>query len=495
MEGELMHGQQIAECEQMLNDEPMAILGDLYGQEQEPEQEPDAVSEAVRDAQRNVADLWRQSADNALSIGYWLNTLHQWMDAERFSAYTRDDLAALGISRSSAYRWMVLGKNLQRIFPNSALCDALVRLGDGRGIFAPFRPQDKDNDKDKDKAAPAPAANDLAGAAQSNNAQNRKADLSQMPLTAAAREALSVLPAPPSPRDGYKEANDWARSFIKAMNQARARQRAEKCVARKTASTQGESLLKRLEDFAADFGAEAFENFRERMDRFFGPRNNGTKAEGQATSSGVPSHVETQSQLKTESEAEAPSARASQSQLETEPASAGARAIRPAAQSQLGTGNLPLAVRARTSSPVSAPNVVNQPSNNKDHAPGGVASAPASPSVVEATKPSQSQVGTEKANPSPTQAQAVPGAVPDILIRRNPVHPNKEQTRSGLPSVPVPQNAFSAENPAQSQVGTGPSSQPEAPKVERSMYSIYSDEERRNPYLIGFDFRLPGCRR
>jgi hypothetical protein len=351
-----------------------------------------------------------------------------------------------------------------------------VRLGDGRGIFAPFRPQDKDNDKDKDKAAPVPAANDLAGAAQSNNAQNRKADLSQMPLTAAAREALSVLPAPPSPRDGYKETNDWARSFIKAMNQARARQRAEKCAARKTAATQGESLLKRLEDFAADFGAEAFDNLRERLDRLFGPRHNGAKAEGQATSSGVPSHVETQSQL------------------ETEPASAEARAIRPADQSQLGTENLPPAVQA-TSAPVSATNAVNQPSNNKDHARGGVASAPASPSVVEAIKHSQSQVGTGNANSSPAQAQAVPGAVPDILIRRNPVHPDKEQTRSGLPSVPVLQNAASAENPVQSQVGTGPSSQPEAPKVERSMYSIYPDEERRNPYAIGFDFRLPGCRR
>jgi hypothetical protein len=167
----------------------------------------------------------------------------------------------------------------------------------------------------------------------------------------------------------------------------------------------------------------------------FGPRNNGTKAEGQATSEGVPSNVETQSQLKTESEAGLPSVRASQSQLETEPASAGAKAIRPVAQSQLGTENLLPAVQAKTPAPVSAPNAVNQPRNNKDHAQGGIASAPASPSVVAAAKP------------------------------------------------------------AQSQVGTGPSSQPEAPKVERSMYSIYSDEERRNPYAIGFDFRLPGCRR
>jgi hypothetical protein len=494
MEDEMpMYGPQIAEREQMLNDEPMDTIGDLYGQE--PEQEADSVSEAVRDAQRKVADLWRQSADNALCIGYWLNTLHQLMDAERFSAYTRDDLAALGISRSSAYRWMVLGKNLQRIFPNSALCDALVRLGDGRGIFAPFRPQDKDNDKDKDKAAPVPVATGLDGVAQSNHAENRKADLSQMPLTAAAREALAILPAPPSPREGYEETNDWARSFIKAMNQARARQRAEKCAARKTAATQGESLLKRLEDFAADFGAEAFESFRERMDRLFGPRNNGTKTEGQATSAGVPSNVGTQSQLKTESEAGTPSARASQSQVETEPASVGARAIRPVAQSQLGTGNLPPAVQAKTSSPVSASNSVNQPGNNKDHGQGGVASAPASPSVVETTKHSQSQVGTGNANPSSAQAQAVPGAAPDTLLHQNLVHPNKEQTRSGVPSVPAPQNAVPAANPAQSQVGTGPSSQPEAPKVERSMYSIYSDEERRNPYLIGFDFRLPGCRR
>jgi hypothetical protein len=500
-----MYGPQIAEREQMLNDEPMATLGDLYGQEQE--QESDSVSEAVRDAQRNIADLWRQSADNALGIGYWLNTLHQWMDAEKFSAYTRDDLANLGISRSSAYRWMVLGKNLQRIFPNSALCDALVRLGDGRGIFAPFRPQNKDKHKDKDKVASAPAANDLEGAAQNNNAENRKADLSQMPLTAAALEALAGLPAPPSGREGDKETDDWARSFIKAVNQARAQQRAEKCAALKTAATQGESLLKRLEDFAADFGAEAFENFRERMDRTFGPRNSGTKAERQATSAGVPSNVGTQSQLKTEPEAGTPSARASQSQLETEPASAGAKAIPPVAQSQLGTGNLPPAVQAKTSAPVAAPNAVNQPSKNKDHVQGGVASAPASPIVVETTKPPQSQVGTGTANPSPAQAQAVPGAAPDTLVyqhnvhqnnvyqnnvHQNLVHPNEEQTRSGVPSVPAPQNAVPAANPAQSQVGTGPSSQHEDAKVGRT---IYSDEARRSPYAIDFDFRLPGCRR
>jgi hypothetical protein len=453
-----MYGPQIAEREQVLNDEPMAALGDLYGQE--PEQESDAVSEAVRDAQRNVADLWRQSADNSLRIGYWLNALRGWMDAEKFSAYTRDDLAALGISRSSAYRWMVLGKNLQRIFPNSALCDALVRLGDGRGIFAPFR------SLDRDKAAIAPAANDLPGAAQSNNAENRKADLSQMPLTAAAREALAVLPAPPSGREGYKETNDWARSFIKAINQARARQRAEKCAARKTAATQEASLLKQLESFAADFGADQFENFRERMDRLFGPRKNRTASEEQVTRADLQSNVQ--------SNVEA------QSQLETESASAGAKAIRPVAQSQLGTGNLLPAVQAKTSAPVFAPNSVNQPSNKKDHAQGGIVFAPASPSVV------------ETANPSPAQAQAVPGAAPDTTVHQDVVNPNKEQTPSGVPSVPVPQNAVSAAKPVQSQVGTGSSPQPENPNAGRTMYP---DEPRRSPYALDCDFRVPGCRR
>jgi hypothetical protein len=494
-----MYGTQIAEREQMLNDEPMATLGDLYGQE--PEQESDSVSEAVRDAQRNVADLWRQSADNALCIGYWLNTLHQLMDAEKFSAYTRVDLAALGISRSSAYRWMVLGKNLQRIFPNSALCDALVRLGDGRGIFARFRPQDND----KGKVAPAPPATELEGVAQGDNAENnnnnedretdRKANLSQMPLTAAAREALAVLPAPPSPKDGYKETNDWARSFIKTMNQARARQRAEKCAAHKTAATQEESLLKRLEDFAAHFGAEAFENFRERLDRLFGPRNNGTKAEGQPTQPGIQSpgvqFADLQSEAQSEVQSEVRSDVETQSKLKTEPASAGSEARPSVAQSPLRTGNLPPAVQAKTSAPVSAPNAVNQPSNNKDHAQGGIASALASPSIV----------GT--ANHSPAQAQAVSGAAPDTLvyqnevyqnIRRNLVDPNKEQTRSPVPSVPVlqKQNAVPATEPVQSKVGTGPSSQPQDPNSGRT---IYSDEPRRSPYAIDFDFRVPGCRR
>jgi hypothetical protein len=314
-----------------------------------------------------------------------------------------------------------------------------------------------------------------------------------------------VLPAPPTPKDGYKETNDWARSFIKTMNQARARQRAEKCAAHKTAATQEESLLKRLEDFAAHFGAEAFENFRERLDRLFGPRNNGTKAEGQPTQPGIQSpgvqFADLQSEAQSEVQSEVRSDVETQSKLKTEPASAGSEARPSVAQSPLSTGNLPPAVQAKTSAPVSAPNAVNQPSNNKDHAQGGIASAPASPSVVETAKHSQSKVRTGTANPSPAQAQAVPGAAPDTLVHQNvvhqnvvhpnPVHPNKEQTRSGVPSVSLPQNAVSAK-PVQSHIRTGPSLQPEDPNVGRTMYP---DEPRRSPYAQDFEFRVPGSRR
>jgi hypothetical protein len=64
-----------------------------------------------------------------------------------------------------------------------------------------------------------------------------------------------------------------------AMNQARARQRLRN-EPPATAATQGESLLKKLKNFAVDLGAEEFENFREQMDRLFDPRKNGTSVEG-----------------------------------------------------------------------------------------------------------------------------------------------------------------------------------------------------------------------
>jgi hypothetical protein len=447
-----MYGPRISEHERMLHYEHMCTLRELAGQG------PKSVSEAVRDAQRNVADLWRQSADNTLRIGYWLNTLHELMDAEKFSAYTRDDLADLGISRSSAYRWMVLDKNLQRVFPNSALCDALVRLGDGRGIFAAFRVLNKD----KDKAAPVPAANSLDGAAQSNNAETDNKDgesnPSQFPLTAAAQEALAGLPAPPSAMEGYKQANDWARSFIKAMNQARARQRAEKCAARKTAVAQEESLLKRLEDFAAGFGAEAFENFRERLDRLFGPRKIGATAEGPATQAGVQSpgvqsnvrsnvQPNVQSDVQSDVQSNVQSNVGTQSQRKTEPASAGAEA---------------------------------------------------SPSVA------QSRLRTEGAQTTPTQAEK-PRVEQTAILDEGRVKPLSVPSISSAASIPSARqdhpaggnSSFQSHNrtgtpPQQKESAPTSNPQPKAPNVGRTMYP---DEPRSSPYAQDFVFRLPGSQR
>jgi hypothetical protein len=381
--------------EMRINYERMCLQKEMYGPWPQPE--PEAVEDAeqslaedILEAQRNISDLWRKSGDNTLRIGYWLNALHGWMAAEKFSAYTREDLADLGISRSSAYRWMVLDKNLQRIFPNSFLCNALVRLGDGRGIFAAFRVPDK--------VAPAPAANDLAGAARESK---RTGDPSQTPLTPAALEALAGLPAPPREEEGDTKANDWAKSFIKTMNRIRARQRAEQCAARKTAATQEESLLKQLENFAADFGADKFENFRDRMDRLFGPRKNGTAAEGQATpadlqsdvQSNVQSNVEVQSQLKTESEAEA--ARESQSQLETDSASADVEQRHPVSQSQIRTGNPYPAAQVKPSLG-SGPQAVNpKTTNDTDNVrvQSSASPSPISQSIARPAERSQYHIG------------------------------------------------------------------------------------------------------
>jgi hypothetical protein len=98
----------------------------------------------------------------------------------------------------------------------------------------------------------------------------------------------SIVDAPFLCHDDFADDDEWRG----AMNQARARQRAEKRAAGKTAATQGESLLKKLKNFAVDFGAEEFENFREQMDRLFDPGKDGTAVEGQATRTDVQSNVQ-----------------------------------------------------------------------------------------------------------------------------------------------------------------------------------------------------------
>ena len=282
------------------------------GREQGSCQDPNC---GICKAKSTIAALWRQSADNSFAIGDWLLFLHGELSSQQFSEYMSADLADLGISRSTGYRWMVLAANLGDLFPNSLIRQAIMRLAGGRGIFANVCRREVDAAPD-DEEAP---------------------DSFETPLTDAAQEALDGMVAPPQEEEGDEIANGWAKSFIQYMNRIRARQRAEKCAALKTPETQREAILRKLNDFAADFGAEECEILREQMDRFFGPRTSEAKLERHAASAVVQPEVEVQPEVAAQSHPE------TESKAETELASAEGEALRRESQSKLRTENAPAA--------------------------------------------------------------------------------------------------------------------------------------------------------
>jgi hypothetical protein len=293
---------------------------------------------------KRLPGLWRQSSENGLKVGYRLQDLRRWMSREDFSSYIRKGLADFGISRSSAYRWMVLSEKLNGLFPNFMVCDAVMRLCDGRGIFAPYRIPEK--------PALRQASTEQDGKRQDHPQFPYP---SRTPLTAAAQAALAGLPDPPAEDKGYESANGWAKSFIKAMNQARARQRAEERAARRTPQKQGDEILRKLNAFAADFGPEEFRNFCEQMDRLFGPRTAGAKVDRQTATAGGKSDVvvqfgaEAQSQLETQTKAEIQSQLEIEGKAETELAYADGEERSPISQSQLGTEGFHRGARRRAS--------------------------------------------------------------------------------------------------------------------------------------------------
>jgi hypothetical protein len=276
---------------------------------------------------KKLPGLWRQSAENGAKVGYRLQDLRRWMSREDFSSYIRKGLADLGISRSSAYRWMVLSAKLNGLFPNFMVCDAVMQLCDGRGIF-PYRIPEK------------PAVGQ-ASTEQDGKKQDHPHP-SQTPLTAAALEALAGLPDPPTEDEGYESANAWAKRFIKSMNQARARQQAEERAARRTPQKQGNEILRKLNAFAAEFGPEELGKFYDQMDRHFGPRTAGEKVERQANAGG-------QSDVGGQFEADAQSGLETQVKAKTELASTDGQEHRPISQSQNRTGGDHRRTRRRAS--------------------------------------------------------------------------------------------------------------------------------------------------
>jgi hypothetical protein len=82
----------------------------------------------VNGIKKNIADLWLQSSRNVLQMGLCLEDLRLGMPSTDFSAYLKNEISRMGISRSIAYRWIVLSQELSILFPNRHVYEALVRL-------------------------------------------------------------------------------------------------------------------------------------------------------------------------------------------------------------------------------------------------------------------------------------------------------------------------------------------------------------------------------
>jgi hypothetical protein len=300
----------------------------------------------IDDIKKNVAGLWRQSSGSTLQMGMYLESLRLGMPASEFSAYLENDLSRLGISRSTAYRWIVLAQELRNLFPNRYLREALVPLTSGRGIFAACsdshtQPRQEGCGSTEEEVHPLPAR-----------------------FTPAAQEALSTLPAPPEEHMGEWRAEAWAASFVKAMKEARARRSAEARAVRKTEAGQAkqrQAFLGKLHNLAAGCSLEALREFREQLNQILNEHDAG-------------------------SEAKPVEARPAKEEALGNGAVASAG---PVSQFQIGTGNLSPATQVKASDPGSAPKTVNH--RNKDRMQDGVSSAPVSQGAVAAVKPSQSQ--------------------------------------------------------------------------------------------------------
>jgi hypothetical protein len=187
----------------------------------------------------------------ALQIGEQLKKLHGIYAPARFAVFMRRDLPQYhGISRSTGYRWMASAEKLSLVFPNSVVRDELMLRTDARGIFV-----DPGKDCNLHDLDPAQAA-----------------------LSPAAQEALSTLPASPDEEDEYKS-RQWARSFIKTMNKARARQRVQEAAARRTPEREQEAILLKLKKFAENFGADVASQLRDKVNLILdAPKQKGESA-------------------------------------------------------------------------------------------------------------------------------------------------------------------------------------------------------------------------
>lgn len=191
----------------------------------------------VKNAVKEITGFQRQIITNMLAIGDQLNKLRSQLQPEIFCRFMTEMLPALGISRSTGYRWLSHADKLGAVFPNPVVRQYLTALTDGRGIIA-------------------------------HGQKHGKPDYAQITLTPAAEMAIrTTAPAPQSAAD-RSECEQWVRQFVKAMGKARSRVRS-----RGTGfDRERDDLIERFGRFASRYGLSVAEELCGCMDKILNER-------------------------------------------------------------------------------------------------------------------------------------------------------------------------------------------------------------------------------
>jgi len=191
----------------------------------------------VKNAVKEITGFQRQIITNMLAIGDQLNKLRSQLQPEIFCRFMTEMLPALGISRSTGYRWLSHADKLGAVFPNPVVRQYLTALTDGRGIIAHAQ-------------------------------KHGKPDYAQVMLTRAAEMAIrTTAPAPESAAD-RSECEQWVRQFVKAMGKARSRVRS-----RGTGfDRERDDLIERFGRFASRYGLSMAEELCGCMDKILNER-------------------------------------------------------------------------------------------------------------------------------------------------------------------------------------------------------------------------------
>ncbi|HEV2961072.1 MAG TPA: hypothetical protein VG649_04540 [Candidatus Angelobacter sp.] len=179
-----------------------------------------------------ISGLKQQMVSNMLGIGECLGNVRRIVGLKKFNRFMSDVLPALGISRSTGYRWLGFAEGLAPLFPNPLLRKHLMVLTDGKGIVT-------------------------------YSERHGKRDSSEIVLTAAAQAALASLPPLQKNTRNSAECAEWARQFIKAMNKARSRSRTRGLLM----AQDQETVIRLFKRFADRHGWEAAEELCGRLDK------------------------------------------------------------------------------------------------------------------------------------------------------------------------------------------------------------------------------------